>query len=45
MDWVRGTQLAEGTISEADLDLVTVTDDPAEAVALMVAAREEHPTS
>jgi uncharacterized protein (TIGR00730 family) len=45
MDWVRGTQLATGTISESDLDLVTVTDDPAEAVALMVAARQEHPTS
>ncbi len=45
LDWVRGTQLAAGTISEADLELVTVTDDAAEAVALMVAARAAHPTS
>ncbi|WP_422665411.1 TIGR00730 family Rossman fold protein [Aquipuribacter hungaricus] len=45
LDWVRGTQLDAGTISTQDLDLVTLTDDPAEAVALMVAAREQHPTS
>lgn len=41
LDWVRGTQLAAGTISERDLDLVRLTDDPEEAVALMVAARRE----
>ena len=45
LDWVRSTQLAAGTVSQKDLDLVTLTDDPAEAVALMVAARKEHPTS
>ena len=40
LDWLRGTVLAEGKISPGDLDLVTLTDDPAEAVATMVAARE-----
>ena len=45
LDWVRGTQLAAGTVSTRDLDLLTLTDDPAEAVALMVAAHRAHPTS
>ncbi|MGH3343103.1 MAG: TIGR00730 family Rossman fold protein [Carbonactinosporaceae bacterium] len=31
-DWVRNTMLAEGNIADADLDLVTVTDDVDEAV-------------
>ena len=30
--WVRGRALPEGTVSPADLKLLTVTDDPAEAV-------------
>ena len=37
LDWLRGTVLADGKISEADLDLVHLTDDVEEAVALMVA--------
>ena len=37
LDWLRGTVLADGKISEADLDLVHLTDDVAEAVELMVA--------
>jgi uncharacterized protein (TIGR00730 family) len=41
LDWVREKLLARGTVSPADLDLVTVTDDPAEAVAAMVDAVEE----
>jgi uncharacterized protein (TIGR00730 family) len=28
VDWVRGRMLAEGKISAADLDLITLTDDP-----------------
>ncbi len=32
LDWLRGTMLAEGKISAADLDLVVVTDSPEEAV-------------
>ena len=41
MEWVRSALLAAGTISPADLDLVTVTDDPAVAVAAVVDAAEE----
>ncbi|MFC0221805.1 LOG family protein [Nocardioides zeicaulis] len=40
MDWLRGTVLAEGKVSPADLDMMVVTDDVDEAVAMMVAARE-----
>ncbi|WP_062208990.1 TIGR00730 family Rossman fold protein [Demequina oxidasica] len=35
VDWLRNTVLPEGTISEADFELFTVTDDPAEAVAIV----------
>ncbi|MGL4173525.1 MAG: TIGR00730 family Rossman fold protein [Actinomycetota bacterium] len=38
MDWLRSSLLSAGTISPGDLDLLTVTDDPAEAVAAIVAA-------
>jgi len=38
IDWLRGTVLAGGKIAEADLDLITVTDDIDEVVGLMVAA-------
>ncbi len=37
LDWLRGTVLADGKVSEADLDLVHLTDDVEEAVSLMVA--------
>jgi uncharacterized protein (TIGR00730 family) len=40
LDWLRGTVLAERNINETDLDLLVLTDDVDEAVALMVAARE-----
>jgi uncharacterized protein (TIGR00730 family) len=33
LDWVRGRLLTEGMISPEDLKLLSVTDDPAEAVA------------
>jgi hypothetical protein len=36
LDWARGTLLAHGTISPADLELVQVTDDPDEVVAIML---------
>lgn len=32
LEWVRTTALEQGTISEADLDIVHLTDDPADAV-------------
>jgi uncharacterized protein (TIGR00730 family) len=35
--WMRDVQLPMGVIAQADLDLLTVTDDPAEAVALITA--------
>jgi uncharacterized protein (TIGR00730 family) len=36
LDWLRGTVLADGKISQADLDMLTVTDDVGEAVSMMV---------
>jgi uncharacterized protein (TIGR00730 family) len=42
LDWMRDTSLANGTISQVDLDRLILTDDVDEAVALMVAAREAH---
>jgi len=42
IDWMRDTVLATGKIGAGDLDRLVVTDDIDEAVALMVAAREEH---
>lgn len=41
VDWMRGTQLAQGKISAADLDMMVLTDDVDEAVALMVEARDQ----
>ncbi|MDF1603946.1 TIGR00730 family Rossman fold protein [Nocardioides sp. YIM 152315] len=41
LDWMRGTQLAHGTIGTVDLDRLVLTDDVDDAVARMVAAREE----
>ncbi|HCB56993.1 MAG TPA: TIGR00730 family Rossman fold protein, partial [Arthrobacter bacterium] len=36
IDWIRGTLVAEGMVSEKDLDLIQVVDDPAEAVQLVL---------
>ena len=42
IDWVKETMLADGYISPEDLDLVTVTDDPAEAANhIIYKARED----
>ena len=38
VEWLRGPVLAEGKIAEEDLNLFSVTDDPAEAVRLVVEA-------
>jgi len=40
VDWLRDTMAAERKIEASDLDLFTVTDDPAVAVAAMKAARQ-----
>lgn len=32
LDWIRSTALKHGTISDVDLDIMYLTDDPAEAV-------------
>jgi uncharacterized protein (TIGR00730 family) len=41
LDWLRGTVLAAGNISEKDLDMLSLTDDVDEAVAMMVAGVAE----
>ena len=40
IDWLRTTVLADGKISPADLDLLSLTDDVEEAVALVAAGTE-----
>ena len=40
--WLRDTVLAQGKVSAADLDMLTVTDDLDEVVELMVRARAGH---
>jgi uncharacterized protein (TIGR00730 family) len=40
LDWIRDPLLAQGMISEDDLELLVVTDEPAEAVATVVAGYE-----
>jgi uncharacterized protein (TIGR00730 family) len=42
VDWLRATVLADGKISQSDLDMLTVTDDVQEAVRTMVEARTRH---
>ena len=42
IDWMRGSMLDDGRIKQTDLDMLTLTDDVDEAVALMVAARDRH---
>ncbi len=39
MDWLRGTMLGEGKISEEDFDLIHVTDSPEEVVAHVVSSQ------
>ncbi|MGZ4475080.1 MAG: LOG family protein [Nocardioides sp.] len=40
LDWMKTRMLAEGLISQSDLDMLTLTDDIDEAVDLMVKARD-----
>ncbi|MBA2446194.1 MAG: TIGR00730 family Rossman fold protein [Nocardioidaceae bacterium] len=41
IDWVRDVVLADGKVGDKDLDLMQVTDDVDEAVAIVVAARQQ----
>ena len=43
LGWLRDVALADGKISQSDLDMLVLTDDVDEAVALMVAARRTCP--
>jgi hypothetical protein len=43
VDWLRDTVAAERKINPDDLDLFRLTDDPAEAVQVVLAARDAHP--
>ena len=40
IDWARGTLLQEGAITQADIDLLQVTDDPDEVVRIIKAYRD-----
>src|SRR5689334_312172 len=44
LDWLRDAALARGNIRQSDLDMLILTDDAEEAVALMVAARDGEAT-
>ncbi|KNX36506.1 LOG family protein [Luteipulveratus halotolerans] len=41
IDWLRGSLLAHGMISEADVERLHVVDDPREAVDLIVSSNDE----
>jgi uncharacterized protein (TIGR00730 family) len=41
LDWIRGELLADGMITAHDLELLQVTDDPDEAVSLVLAGHAE----
>jgi predicted Rossmann-fold nucleotide-binding protein len=41
VDWIRGELLADGMISPEDIDLLYVTDDPAEAVRIVVSSYDD----
>lgn len=43
LEWLRAVPLAEGMISSGDLGIMTVTDDPAEAVRLVGDACRQRP--
>ncbi|TNM37589.1 TIGR00730 family Rossman fold protein [Nocardioides albidus] len=42
IDWMQGSMLEDARIKQSDVDMLTLTDDVDEAVALMVAARDRH---
>jgi len=44
VEWLRQTVETEGKISSKDFDLFRVTDDPAEATRVIIAARDQQKT-
>ncbi|MCW2757785.1 MAG: family Rossman fold protein, partial [Nocardioidaceae bacterium] len=44
-DWLAGPVADDGKISPRDLDMVTLTDDVEEAVAIMVGSRDAEPST
>lgn len=42
VDWIKSTLLADGRISESDLDLFHLTDEPVEAVEIITNFYKEH---
>jgi hypothetical protein len=42
-DWLRSDALADGRLTGRDLAIVTITDDPDEAVEALSAARPQGP--
>ncbi|TNY35200.1 TIGR00730 family Rossman fold protein [Thermomonospora catenispora] len=42
LDWIKSVMLPAGKIHESDLELVHLTDDPAEAVQVILDAHAEH---
>ena len=45
IDWIRGTLVAEGMVSEKDLDLIQVVDSPEEAVNLVLHGHVRAPST
>ncbi len=45
LDWLRDTVAARDMVSDLDLDLISITDDPAEAVELVLRAGRERRVS
>lgn len=45
IDWIKNTMLQEGTISEKDIDLFHLTDDPEEAVNIICEFYQKHTLS
>ncbi|GAA4391320.1 TIGR00730 family Rossman fold protein [Brevibacterium sp. NPDC049920] len=45
VDWIRDTLVGVGTISREDIDLLTLTDSPTEAVAFITGADTSDPVS
>lgn len=45
IEWIKGTLVAEGMVSEKDLDLIQVVDDPADAVTRVLSGTVPPPTN